>query len=164
MQLDAGERRVVEIVDRVGWMVQHVYPVEGNSDPEWFSYTVGLGITLAWPELICFGLDHEVMGKMLNNAVYELKDKGIVPCSGLELDEVLELSTVKFETFPKKFFLAYLGWAIWFSAYRGMKPQQFACLQLTWPDKQGFFPTNTYCDPVVSRVQTPKGVRPATLS
>ena len=157
MQLDAHEQMVVEIVDRVGWMVQHVSPIEGNPDPEWFSYTVGLGITHEWPELICFGLDVEEMGKLLNIAVQELKDKRIVPCSGLELDEVLEGVSVKFETFPKKFFLSYLGWAIWFSDYRGMKPQQFACLQLTWPDKQGFFPTDANCDPVVSRVQTPKG-------
>jgi hypothetical protein len=164
MQLDPAERRAVEIVDRVGWMVQHVYPVEGNSDPEWFSYTVGLGITHGWPELICFGLDPEVMGKMLNNAVSELKEKKIVPCYGLELDDVLELSSVKLGTFPRHFFISYLGWAIWFSDYRGMKPQQFACLQLTWPDKQGFFPTDPNCDPVVTRVQTPKGVRPSALS
>ena len=83
MQLDEAERRAVEIVDRVGWMIQHVSPVEGNSDSEWFSYTVGLGITYGWLELICFGLDPEVMGKMLNNAVYELMEKKIVPCFGL---------------------------------------------------------------------------------
>lgn len=101
---------------------------------------------------------------MINNAVNELMEKGIVPCLGLELREVLELSPVKLGIFPRHFFLSYLGRAIWFSDYRGMKPQQFACLQLTWPDKQGLFPTDPRCDPAVHRVRTPKGARPASLS
>ena len=63
MPLDEAERRAIEIVDRVGWMVQHVYPVEVHSDPEWFLYTVGLGITHGWLKLICFRLDPDVMEK-----------------------------------------------------------------------------------------------------
>jgi len=84
MHLDAQEQRVVDAVDRVGWMVMKVFPNEGDQDPQWFAYTIGLSVTLGWPELICFGLDVDVMAEMLKNAVHALKSKEKSPMSCTE--------------------------------------------------------------------------------
>jgi hypothetical protein len=153
MQLDANEQRVVDVVDRVGWMVMKVSPNKGDQDPRWFAYTIGLSVTFGWPELICFGMDVDVMTELLNNAVRELKTKE--PATGLQLTEVAEGYPLKLEVLPKKFFPEHLGWAMWFADYRGIKPHQFGCLQLLWPDKGGHFPSDASCDPEVRRTQTP---------
>jgi len=153
MQLDVHEQKVIDIVDRVGWMVMQVSPNQGDEDPRWFAYTIGLPVTFGWPELICFGLDVDVMTAVLNNAVQELKTKE--PVAGLLLTEVAEGYLARLEVFPKKYFREHLGWAMWFADYRGLKPQQFSCLQCMWPDKLGRFPSDAGCDPEVLKNQAP---------
>jgi hypothetical protein len=39
--------------------------------------------------------------------------------------------------------------------HRGLKPENFGCLQLLWPDKNGHFPMDADCDAEVRRIQTP---------
>jgi len=154
MQLDAHEQQVVDVVDRVGWMVMRVFPDRDDQDPRWFAYTIGLAVTFGWPELICFGLDADVMQELLNNAVCELKGKGAPPSAGMELTEVMENFPARLQVFPKELFREHLGWAIWFAAHRGLAPAQFGCLQLWWPDKNGRFPADAGCDPEVRRCQS----------
>jgi len=35
MQLDELERKVIDIIDRAGWMVMQVSPSQGDEDPRW---------------------------------------------------------------------------------------------------------------------------------
>jgi hypothetical protein len=153
--LDAHEQKVVDDVNRIGWAVMRVRPNEGDLDPRWFAYTIGLAVTFGWPELICFDLDVDVAADLLNNAVEELKSKGTSPSLGMELTEVIENYRARLGSFPKKFFLDHLGWAIWFVDHRGIKPPQFDCLQLLWPDKGGRFPSDPRCDAGIRKIQTP---------
>lgn len=155
MELDEREQKVVDVINDVGWVVMKVSPNKGDLDPRWFAYTIGLSVTLGWPEVICFGPPIDVTAQLVNNAVRELKRKGITPSLGLELTEVMEGYPTRLEVFPMKFFREHLGWAIWFADHRGLKPQQFGCLQLLWPDKSGHFPSDSSCDTEVRRSQTP---------
>ena len=67
-----------------------ISPNEGDQDPRWFAFTVGLPVTHGWPELIWFGLPLDTMAKILNNAVHELERKGVSPTPHLELTGVIE--------------------------------------------------------------------------
>lgn len=155
MVLDEREQRVIDVIDRVGWMVMKVSPNKGDADPRWFAYTIGLPVTHGWPELICFGLRVDAIAELLNNAVRELKRKGISPLLGLELTEVIEGAPARLENFSQEFFREHLGWALWFAHHRDLKPENFGCLQLLWPDKGGHFPLDASCEAEVRRIQTP---------
>ena len=75
MAVDAHEQKIIDVVDRVGWMVMKVSPSQEDVDPHWFAYTVGLSVTQGWPELICFGPRLDVNAQFVNNAVLEMKRK-----------------------------------------------------------------------------------------
>jgi hypothetical protein len=153
--VDPRDQRIIDTVDRVGWMVMRVSPNQGDPDPQWFAYTIGLPVTFGWPELICFGLDPDLMAQLLNNAVLELKSRAVLPSSGLELNEVMENCSACLGTFSVGYFSEHLGWALWFARLRGLKAEQFGCLQLLWPDKSGHFPFDANCDAGVRKLQTP---------
>jgi hypothetical protein len=155
MVTDPREQRVIDTVNRVGWMVMKVAPNRGDPDPQWFAYTIGLPVTFGWPELICFGLELDAMLEILNNAVQELKSRPVTPSSGLILNEVLEIFPVRLGAFSSSCYGEYLGWALWFARFRGLKPEQFGCLQLLWPDKDGYFPCDADCQPEIRKLQTP---------
>jgi hypothetical protein len=153
-QLDPAERNAIDIINRVGWMVMKVSPKAGDENPRWFAYTAGLAVTFRWPELICFGLDLDVAGDLLNNAVRELRNKAAHPVSELELSEVLDGRAVRLRTFSPGLYREHLGWAIWYADRQGLAPAQFSCVQLLWPDKSGRFPGDPACDPSVAEGQT----------
>ena len=154
MTLDAQEARIIDIIDRVGWAVVNISPKKGDQNRRW-SFTVGLPVTHGWPELICFGLQLDTMMKLLNNAVQELKRKGLSPTPNLELTEVIEGTPARLETFSPDFYREHLGWALWFAHHRGLKPENIGCLQLLWPNKNGHFSSDARCDAEVRRIQTP---------
>lgn len=155
MALDAREQRIVEVVDRVGWMVMKVSPNRGDPDPRWFAYTIGLPVTHGWPELICFGLRVDAIAMLLNNAVHELKRKKISPSLGLELTEVIEGARTRLGSFSQEFYREHLGGALWFAYHRGLNQENFDCLQMLWPDHSGRFPVDADCEAEVRRIQTP---------
>jgi Domain of unknown function (DUF4262) len=152
-ELDRAERNAIEIISHVGWMVMKVSPNAGDERPESFAYTAGLAVTFRWPELICFGLDLDVAGELLNNAVRELQGKSLQPVSGLELSDVADGRVMRLRTFSPGLYREHLGWAIWYADYSGLTPAQFSCLQLLWPDKAGRFPGDPACDPGVAAAQ-----------
>jgi hypothetical protein len=152
-ELHPAEQKAIETIGRVGWMVMRISPNEGDENPRWFAYTVGLAVTFHWPELICFGLDHEVAGAVLNNAVGELRNRAIRPVPGLELCEVLEHGTVRLHAFSPAGYSDHLGWAMWYAAREGLNPAEFSCLQVLWPDKSGRFPGDPACDPGIAEAQ-----------
>lgn len=155
MALDAREQKIVEVVDRVGWVVMKVSPNKGDPDPRWFAYTIGLSVTQRWPELICFGLRVDALAELVNNAVRELKRKGIAPSLDRELTEVIDGAPVRLGLFSKEFYREHLGLALWFAYHRSLNPESFGCLQMLWPDKRGHFPFEASCEPEVRRIQTP---------
>lgn len=155
MALDEREQRIVNTIHKEGWVVMKVSPNSGDLQPRWFAYTIGLPVTHGWPELICFGPRVDAAAQFVNNAVFEMKRNALRPATGLALDEVMEGYPTRLESFPSSFFVEHLGWAIWFSQYRALEQKEFDCLQLVWPDKNGYFPSNPSCHPDVQFIQTP---------
>jgi len=152
--LDHVEQKIVDDVERVGWSIMTVAPAADSDDPEeWFAYTIGLQKSFGWPEIICFGLATDAMVTMLNNAVAELRERGIVPAPGIELNQVVNDYSARLrenESIP----FNYLGFANWFAKHAGMSEPP-ARLQLIWPDKNGYFPDDPRCVPEVRQLQTP---------
>ena len=152
--LDNAEQKIVNHVSSIGWSVMTVAPLADSDDPEeWFAYTIGLPKTFGWPEIICFGLATDAMVTILNNAVEELRDSGVMPAPGVQLTEVLNNHPARLrrnDAIP----FNYLGFANWFAGYAGMLEPP-GRLQLMWPDKNGYFPDDPRCEPEVRGLQTP---------
>jgi len=65
-------RRLVELVARYGWAVQHVLPGSADEEPA-FSYTVGLS-RVGLPELVVFGHGQDCAHDLLNAVAGRLWD------------------------------------------------------------------------------------------
>jgi hypothetical protein len=152
MMVNAAEQRILDDISRIGWHVTCVGPAVDSDDPEeWFAYTVGLSKTFGWPELLCFGLDLDLMGLLLNDAVDECRARDVAPSAGLVLNDVLEGFPARLEM-PQPMADHYVNAARWLARHEGLS---FSVLQLLWPDKNGCFPDEPGCSPGAIRMQTP---------
>lgn len=145
MQLAPDEQKLVDDVAKFGWHVMKVSSVSGEAEELPFAYTVGLQATFGWPELLCYGLATDAMAQLLNNAVDELREGAGSPEGGLILNEVAEGFRCRLSPVAKRHHVEHLGYAIWFARYRGEDPNDVACLQLLWPDREGRFPDDPAC-------------------
>lgn len=110
----------------IGWSAMSVFPVEVGGIA--FTYTVGLTETFNHPELIVYGLSHELSHGILSCAV-DLIRKGTRFEDGGTYEDVLEGYKVK-------------------AVDHGMTPlnlatefyDEFEALHLQWPDSEGRFP------------------------
>jgi len=152
MMVNSAEKRILDDVERFGWHVTCVSPCVDSDDPEeWFAYTVGLSKTFDWPELICFGLDQQIMANLLNDAVEECRARGVRPSADLLLNDVINAYPAKL-AIPKPMSDEYVNSARWFAHHEGVT---LDVLQLFWPDKNGHFPDDDRCSPGVIKMQTP---------
>ena len=151
--MDLYEQRIVDDVERVGWHVIGVGPAADSDDSEeWFAYTVGLGKTFGWSDLICFGLDLSVMPQLLNDTVDECRVRSVKPAPGLVLNDVIDGFPARIER-AKPMADHYINSARWF-ARRESLPSP-SVLQLLWPDTNGAFPDEPGCSEEVRQLQTP---------
>jgi hypothetical protein len=152
MMVNSAERRILDDIEEFGWHVTCVGPAVDSDDPEeWFAYTVGLSKSFGWPELICFGLDLQVMAGLLNDAVEECRARGIAPSAGLVLNDVINGFPARLEL-PQPMADEYVNSARWLARRQGLS---LSVLQLLWPDKSGRFPDELGCAPEVVEMQTP---------
>jgi hypothetical protein len=141
---DDSERKTIADVDRHGW---HVVKVMGDSEGPPFAYTVGLGHSLAHPELIVVGLELDAAHRLLNDAG-ELIRRGARFADGLETQDLLNGYPCMFRQMPASQFQNYMGWALWF--YDG---PSFSALQLIWPDGHRHWPWEPAVDAEVRELQ-----------
>jgi hypothetical protein len=150
--VNSSERKILDDIDRIGWHITCVGPAADSDEPEeWFAYTVGLSKSFGWPELICFGLDLQVMADLLNHAVDECQARGVSPSAGLVLNNVINGFPAKLEN-PQPMADEYVNSARWLARHEGLS---LSVLQLVWPDKAGRFPDEPECSPKVVQMQTP---------
>ena len=100
-----------------------------------FVYTIGLYKKFNHPEIICFGLKSDVIGRILNHAADLIKKGDVLKTqklySGFPQDYNIQFIEVDIEYYQN-----YLGYAGWFYDMTW----DFPALQLVWPDKQHKFP------------------------
>lgn len=153
LRLNAGEQKLVDDVAQYGW---HVMKVSSRADEPYeppFAYTIGLDATFGWPELICYGLDIDVMAKLLNNAVDELKGGSRPPAEGMILTGVVTDFECRLVPVAQRHHKDHLGFAIWYARYRGLQASSVRCLQLVWPDREGLYPFESGCSQGVKDMQ-----------
>jgi hypothetical protein len=129
--LDDEERNFVSNITEHGWFGTHVY---ADDDGPGFSYTTGFWVNLQFPEIIVFSLNGETAHNVLWHIYREIKD-GRPLAVGKPLPDIFSGLDAVLLPVSKSHYEAHLGWARWF--YHG---DDFPCLQLVWPDKDGVFP------------------------
>jgi hypothetical protein len=127
----AAENKIISDVEKYGF---HVAIVPGDGYSPNFAYTIGLYKTYGYPELICFGLNQDLLHSVLWSGK-ELLDKQPMLDQSLGYPDFLGDYDVRFLTVDKAWYKYYFGYGIWFN-----QSWKFPALQIVWPDKQALFP------------------------
>lgn len=129
--LDDDEKSFVVKIREHGWFDTSV-----TSDDEGpgFSYTSGLWVNAGQPELILFSMKREIAHDVFWDLFRDAK-AGQRLKQGVLTDRVF--ANLPAYAFPvaRKFYREYLGWNRWL--YAG---DDFPCVQIVWPDREGVFP------------------------
>lgn len=112
----------------------HIVQVKGDGYSPGFAYAIGLFKTYGYPELICFGLNLDLLHSVLWSGK-ELLDKHSVPDQNVGYPDSLGDYDVRFLSVNKAWYRSYFGYGIWFN-----NGTHFPALQIVWPDKQVLFP------------------------
>jgi len=127
----AAEKKIISDVEKYGFQVAHV---ESDGYSPSFSYTIGLFKTYGYPELICFGLNQDLLHSVLWSGK-ELLDKQSAPDQRIGYPDFIGDYDIRLLTVNKSWYRYYFGYGIWFNAGQG-----FPALQIVWPDKQALYP------------------------
>jgi hypothetical protein len=126
-----AEKKIISDVEQYGF---HIAQFHGDGYSPSFAYTIGLFKTYGYPELICFGLDLDLLYSVLWSGK-ELLDKQPVPDQSIGHPNFLGDYDVRFLTVDKVWYRDYFGYGYWFN-----QTWDFPALQIVWPDKQSIFP------------------------
>jgi hypothetical protein len=127
------ERKLVSDIEEFGW---HVIMIGEDDEGPAFAYSIGLFKSFRHPEIIVFGLDVNLMHRMINLIGEEVR-QGRRFADGDAAPGILENYDVRFLTVASRHYHEHVGYARWF--YKG---DDFPVLQCLWPDKKGRFPTD----------------------
>jgi hypothetical protein len=137
------ERKLVSDIEEVGW---HVIMIPEDDEGPSLAYSIGLFHNFAHPEIIIFGLDLDLMHRLINLIGEEVRE-GRRFADGQDATGVLEGYDVRFVAVAHRHYPEHFGCARWY--YNG---DDFPALQCLWPDRQGRFPTDTgYPEPLRAR-------------
>ncbi len=144
-RLEAYIAECMKVIERYGWLCQGVFPTADSPGPR-FTYTVGL---TRWnhPELILFGVSHDVAQGMLNDLGGRVRDGAVLEV-GQQLDDLivgLPARLVQVDDTTEHFGMARRLYPV----VRG--------LQVVWTDTTGRFPWDVGYDinPLVQPVLGP---------
>ena len=113
----------------------HLALLEPDNYLSGFAYTIGIYEKFNHPEIICFGLNNNVMGAMLNHACNLIKEGEIFETNKL-YDGFLKDYKIQFIEVKKEFYADYVGYAGWYYE----NSFDFPLLQIIWSDKQEKYP------------------------
>jgi hypothetical protein len=131
---DDVEKKLVSDIEEFGW---HVIKIAEDDEGPAFAYSIGLFKTFGHPEIIVFGLDVDLMHRMINLIGEEVRH-GRRFADEEAASGVLEGYDVRFKYVARRHYHEHVGYARWF--YKG---DDFPLLQCLWPDKKGRFPTDS---------------------
>jgi hypothetical protein len=127
-----SKQRILDDIEKFGC---HLALLEPDNYLPGFVYSIGLFKKFGHPELICFGLKNDVMGRILNHASDLIKNGETFTTKKL-YSGFLEGYNIQFIQVDKEYYHYYVGYAGWFYNMTF----DFPLLQLVWPDKQHNFP------------------------
>jgi hypothetical protein len=146
--LQAEFERLNALIDEkiasVGWVVMSVEADRVRREPG-FSYTVGLAAR-GLPELLAFGLPHQIAQPILNDLARRLIDQGSLPMD-VPVDQVVRGFPVVF----RKLAPARARPFVRAAAQRAGGAVEV--IQLVWPDPSGRFPWEPDFDPALRIAQ-----------
>jgi hypothetical protein len=128
--LNEHEVTFVDNIREHGWFDTYVFSNEGEAS---FSYTTGFWVTLGAPEIVVFSLDRIVAHDVLWDIFRDVRDGKQIKIGRYDAD-VFANGGAYFFPVARKFYPKFLGWSRWFYGN-----DEFPCLQLVWPDRQGNF-------------------------
>ncbi len=131
-QLNDHEQNIVTAIKKHGWFNTRVFDHEGKL-PD-FSYSTGFCSSLDFPEIIVFSLPKDTTHSILWD-VYRDVASGKKLLVGVATPDIFGNANAFLLPVAKRHYDEHLGSSQWF--YRG---DEFPCLQLIWPDPNGYFP------------------------
>lgn len=129
---EQSRQDILENIDKFGC---HLVLIEADNYMPAFVYSIGLFQKFKHPEIICFGLNINVMAGIINHAC-DLIKKGDRLAINKPYSGFLEGYDIQFIPVEKTFYQNYLGYAGWFYDMSF----DFPAIQLVWPDKLSKFP------------------------
>ena len=129
--LDENDKKLLETLERWGWFVIKVGA--GKLEPA-FAYSIGLYEHYGHPEIILFGLDLEIMHRLINDAAKQI-GQGHRYYERHRYEDLLEGYSCEFRTVSPDRYAGLLNYAIWY-----YNSPDFPVLQMIWPDPDGRFP------------------------
>lgn len=130
---DLSEKDValLKTLEQWGWFVIKVAATD--SEPP-FAYSMGLYENFQHPEIILFGLDVEVMHRLINGAAKRIQ-RGQSYAEGHRHYDLFDGYPCEFRKVNTSRTEGLFNYATWY--YKGAA---FPALQLIWPDPEGLFP------------------------
>jgi hypothetical protein len=129
--LDEEDVKFLQILEKSGWFVTKVGA--GDGEPA-FAYSIGFYENFHHPEIILFGLDLDVMHRLINDAGARIRE-GQKFEDGQKYGDLLPSYPCAFRRVNPAHYHGLLHYAIWY-----YESSHFPVLQLVWPDKDGLFP------------------------
>ena len=145
---DEYERSILDDIARVGWSL---LAIEADEHGPAFVYSIGMMHTLNHPEIIMFGLDHNLMAHIINDMGDQIRGGRRFDEPGL-FEDVLERFACKCVPVSEARHEDYLGYAMWHRRHVG-KIGTLRAVQVLWPDKAGIFPDEPGCNPAIVKLQ-----------
>jgi len=142
--LDDDEKFFVAKIREHGWFNTSV---TGDEEGPGFSYTSGLWVSTGQPEVIMFSMKREIAHDVFWD-LFRDAQAGHGLTQGVPTNRVF--ANLPAYVFPvaEKYYREYLGWNRWL--YAG---DNFPCLQIVWPDRDGVFPWQDGFDPTFAHDQ-----------
>jgi hypothetical protein len=138
------DRRLLDDIETQGWHVIRV-PPRGNT-PGW-AFSVGLHHRFAHPEIIVFGLPMEALHNLVDRVASGVAGGGRYP-SGSTSDQILEGYTCGMRPVMRRWYQAFLGYAVWFYG-----DDEFPVVQCRWPDRENRLPEHPDFDVELANLQ-----------
>jgi hypothetical protein len=125
------DEKLLRDVAEFGWHVVMVLDQPGI--PGW-AYSVGLYKTFGHPEILVFGLDHDLMHSMINSVGEDVRSGKAIAVDN-EYPGLVEDYSCVFKSVKPVWYEPFLGFATWF--YKG---DDYPVLQCFWPDFDARYP------------------------
>ena len=143
--IEPFERAFVAKVREHGFFRAEVF---GDAIGPGFSYSTGFCVTTGQPEIVMFSTEAEIAHNVFWN-MFRLAEANIPVSLGKPTYQVFANRSAYVFPIAKNFYASHLSWSRWF--YGG---DDFSCLQIVWPDREGAFPWETTFDPAMAGRQS----------